>query len=76
MDGTERPENKRWVSQCHVTMRGHALSGSAMLRFSVPLLPHSCMAEEESNEKKLVTQQEVVPKENPRRAVPGTRGLP
>lgn len=74
MDRTERPKNKRRVSKCHVTMRGNALSGSAMLHFPVPLLPHSCLAEEESYEKKLVAQQEVIPKES--RAVPGTRGLP
>lgn len=73
MDWTERPENKGRVSQRHVGLCGSAILGASMLHFPLTLFPHSRMVEKEVNQKKLVSQQEIIPQES--WSIPGKRGL-
>lgn len=64
MDRAERSSTKRWFPQCHDSLCWNAISGAVMLYFSSYIYPCSCLAQEESDQKKLVTQQEIVPQKN------------
>lgn len=54
MDGTKRPNDKAWVSKGHVVVFCDASVSTSMLPFPRTLHSYYCLAEEESDEKKLV----------------------
>lgn len=66
MDRAKKPRAKRWFPQCHVSLSGNAIFCSTMLHLPLSLCAITCLAEEKGYEKKLVSQQEIIPSENGR----------
>lgn len=67
LDGAKRSEAEGWFPQCHLSMFCNAAFCSFVLHCPGYLYSCSCLAEEKRDEEKLVSEQEAIPQEKPRR---------